>query len=337
MLLASMLAALALGAAARPAAATDPGRPDPAPAPLATVPASGGAVAGRLVFRQRGKLVTLRDARRVAGGKRIRLDLRSGETVVEARLDDDGWFVAPAAPGRWVLEYLAVGDAAEFFDPPREVEVRAGEAACAGQLELAMDDLEAELGANAGSRLEVKEACAELAPRLRAMVRGPAVAAGPAARPVAPRSPPRHALEILSGLRGEVAWSGIGSDGGDLGLGLRGTFVLGLRAPLDTPSNVLLAVSAGQIERSATPLPSRSSQTFAAGAGYAPSSWLELFAGGDYLQPRPGYRGGAGAWGSLRLGSYAFGLGLRARTGGGGRDLALTLDLSPLYVIGGLL
>jgi hypothetical protein len=144
-------------------------------------------------------------------------------------------------------------------------------------------------------------------------------------------------LEILSGLRGEVAWSGIGGGKGDLGLGLRGTFVLGLRDPIDTPHNLLLAVSAGQIERSATLLPDRISRTYAAGAGYAPSSWLELFAGGDYVEPRPGYKGGAGGWASLRFGAYAFGLGFRARTGGGGQDLALTLDLSPLYVIGGLL
>jgi hypothetical protein len=143
-------------------------------------------------------------------------------------------------------------------------------------------------------------------------------------------------IEILSGLRGEVAWSGIGGES-DLGLGLRGTFVLGLRDRLDTPRNLLLAISAGQLERSATPLPSRTSRTYAAGAGYAPSSWLELFAGGDYVEPRPGYKGGAGGWASLRVGAYAFGLGLRARTGGGGQDLALTLDLSPLYVIGGLL
>jgi hypothetical protein len=113
--------------------------------------------------------------------------------------------------------------------------------------------------------------------------------------------------------------------------------VLGLRNPLDTPRNLLLAVSAGQIEREATFLPSRTSRTYAAGAGYAPASWLELFAGGDYVEARPGYKGGVGGWASLRAGAYAFGLGLRARMGGGGQDLALTLDLSPLYVIGGLL
>lgn len=337
MLLASMLAALSVAAASPRPTGNDPARVVPAPAPLLTLPSSGGAVAGRLVFRSRGKLLTVREVRRLAGGRKLRLDVRNGAAVVEARLDDDGWFVAPAQPGRWVLEYLAVGDGAEFFDPPREVQVHAGEAACAGQLELAMDDVEAELGANSGSRLEVKESCAELARGLRAIVHGPAVATGPAARPVEPRSRPRRALEILSGLRGEVAWHGVRNDGSDLGLGLGATFVLGLRGPLDTPSNLLVAVSAGQIDRSRTLLPSRTSRTFAGGVGYAPTSWLELFAGGDYLQPQPGYKGGAGAWGSLRFGAYAFGLGLRARGGGGGQDVALTLDLSPLYVIGALL
>lgn len=337
MLLASMLVVLTVGTAPPRPPGGVPARVDAAPAPLATAPASPAAVAGRLVFRSRGKLLTVRDVRRLTGGRKLRLDLRNGDAVVEARLDDDGWFVAPAQPGRWVLEYLAVGDGAEFFDPPREVQVHAGEAACAGQLELAMDDVEAELGANSGSRLEVKESCAELARGLRSIVHGPAVALGPGARPVEPSSRPRRALEILSGLRGEVAWHGLRKDGSDLGLGLGATFVLGLRAPIDTPRNLLVSVSAGQIARSRTLLPSRTSRAFAGGAGYAPTSWLELFAGGDYVEPQPGYRGGAGAWGSLRFGAYAFGLGLRARTGGGGQDVALTLDLSPLYVIGALL
>ncbi|HEX9291552.1 MAG TPA: hypothetical protein VF904_18685 [Anaeromyxobacteraceae bacterium] len=349
MILISAVTALAIGvspaspagaerrAATRPPPAARPA-PSGAASAMAELPAGAAAVAGRFVVRQGDKLVPLREARRLAGGKKIGLDLRSGEHVVEARLDDDGWFVAPAAPGRWRLEYVVVGEGAEFFDPPREVDVRAGELSCAGQLELTLHDVEAELGANSGSRLEVKDACAELAPRLRALVRGPALGAGPGARPVDAPSPRRYALELLAGFRGEFAWNGYHSDyTGDLGSSFRGTYVLGLRAPLDTPGNLLVSASFGEVDRQTTGLLSRTSREYALGAGYAPWGWLELLAGGEYLEGRPGYAGGLSAWASARAGAYAFGLGFRARTGAGGPDLALTLDLSPLYLIGGLL
>jgi hypothetical protein len=293
----------------------------------------GSAVAGRLVLRQEGKVVALREVRRRTG-KKLGLQLRNGSAVIEVRVDDDGWFVAPAAPGRWRFEYLAVGDGAEFFSPAREIEVQVGQVSCVGQFELTMADVEAELGANSGSTLEVRDSCGSLAPRLRELGGGP-VAATPV-RSVDPASPRRDAIEILSGLRGEYAWHGVGGST-DQGSSFRGNFVLGLRGPLDTSRNFLLTVGAGTISRQASGLASATSTTFALGGGLAPFSALELLAGADYVQSRSGYAGGPGVFASARFGVYAFGLGLRARSGGGGRDVALTVDLSPLYLVGSLL
>src|SRR5689334_4474151 len=100
-----------------------------------------GMVGGRLVLRQGNEAVPLRRAQEAVKAP-IGLEIRQGATVVTAKLDPDGYFVASGPPGRYRFEYLDVGERAEFF-VPQELEIRGGQLVCAGTFDVKVPVIEA--------------------------------------------------------------------------------------------------------------------------------------------------------------------------------------------------
>jgi len=282
------------------------------------------------MFRQKGQLLAPRDLRRALHGARLAVGLRRGWEVLVAPVADDGSFHTSATAGVWRIEWLEVGGKSELL-PPHEVDARAGQTTCAGQLELALQDVESELGANAGSHLAVVDRCVGLgpgAPRLP-IVTG-------VARPGSDYegSGSRGVLEILAGLRGGWAW-GSGDNDATVG-GWRLEMVSGLSSPLGNAGNLLLVASFADVNRevSGVVAPVAATRAVGLGAGFAPFGWLEATAGGEV---RFGGRAGVVPWLALRGGNPAFGIGGRAAFGPDGRELSITVDLSPLFLVGSLL
>jgi len=301
----------------------------PAPPPDPSPPRSA-SVTGRLMFREKGRLLAPRDLRRALHGARLAIGLRRGWDVLVAPVGDDGSFHASATAGVWRIEWLEVGGKSELL-APHEVDARPGQTTCAGQLELAMQDVESELGANAGSQLAVVDRCAGLVPGNRQPV-VPGVA-----RPGADYegAGSRGALEMLAGLRGGWAF-GEGENGATVG-GWRLELVGGLSSPLGQGRNLLLVASFADANREVSGVvgpPVAATRAIGLGGGYAPFGWLEATAGGEV---RFGGRSGLVPWLALRAGNPAFGLGGRAAFGPDGRELSITVDLSPLFLVGSLL
>lgn len=126
---------------------------------------SSGVVGGRLLLRAGNSEVPLAAARAAVGGDKIVLELRRGAQVLEASLDEDGYFWLEAPAGTYRLQYLRIGKRAEFF-APHEVVVQPGALTCAGTVALEVDQIES-LGANVNNRVTVTDQCAETMPRLR--------------------------------------------------------------------------------------------------------------------------------------------------------------------------
>src|SRR4051812_47475446 len=101
-----------------------------------------GVAGGRLLLRAGNSEVSLAAARETLGGDALVLELRRGAQVLEASLDDDGYFWVRAPAGAYRLEYLRVGTRAEFF-APQEIVVEPGALTCAGTVALELDRVEA--------------------------------------------------------------------------------------------------------------------------------------------------------------------------------------------------
>lgn len=129
--------------------------------------ASGGAAGGRLVIRDGHSTLTPKQAERELGGEPIGLEVLGGSEVYEAALDADGYFVIEAPPGTYRLEYLRVGEKAEFI-PPQELRIEEGALTCAGSLSVDTGHVE-NLGSNQQSSIQVTGDCDKLWPRLRRM------------------------------------------------------------------------------------------------------------------------------------------------------------------------
>ncbi len=140
-------------------------------APLALAQ-TDGAVAGRLVFLDGDQPLTVGQAEQEVGGESISLELRSGREVHEAKLHRDGYFVLQAPPGTYRLEYLRLGDKAEFI-PPQLLTIEPGALTCAGSLAVDTGSVE-NLGVNVESQVEVTGDCETLWPRLRKLHSAPA-------------------------------------------------------------------------------------------------------------------------------------------------------------------
>lgn len=281
-----------------------------------------GRVGGRLVLRQGNEAVSLRQAQEAVKAV-IGLELRQGATVVTAKLDPDGYFIASGPPGRYRFEYLDVGARAEFF-VPQELEIRGGQLVCAGTFDVKVPVIEA-LGANSGSSIEVVDDCAQTLPRLRKLVPAPGgeavvlASAGPAIEHVEGRS----LTEYLLGLRLEGSYASTIT-------GARGTYVYPLTGNLGDGGSWLVMVSGGRVWTAAPSI----TEEITVGGGYTLFDWLEVAAFGGYRLV-----GGPVVGGSARLGFSIGGIGVRGELnpGLGGFAGSITVDIAPFFLVGACL
>jgi hypothetical protein len=290
-----------------------------------------GSLGGRLVFRQGEKLLQVRDVQKLHPKSPMGIELRSGGQVVSAQLQPDGYFVASGPPGLYRFEYLKLGDQAEFF-APQQLELHEGKLTCAGTFELAMRDVEVELGTNQESTLTVVDGCRDAAPRLRSLGR----VAGSEAVSLATEAPVietpyrKSWIEYAVGLRAEYA-------AGSQNSALRASYALAVVGELGDQGSVVALLSAARVMQSGAG--NRYEAT--AGVGYNLFGFLEAYALTGYRVPSGALTGGPVIGGLLRVGSYGFGLGLRGELVAGSTSDApavfLNLDLSPFYVLGSLL
>jgi hypothetical protein len=287
-----------------------------------------GTVVGRLVFKEGDRVVSLRDVNQASHKNRLSLELRQGSDIISADVDDDGYFTASGKPGPYRLEYLNLGDRAEFLTP-KVVEIRDGAAACAGTFEVRVGSIN-ELGANVkGSDWTVLDECSQIAPRLKRRVRGDVQPGVAQDGPVLESSGGKTWIEYLVGLRADIGWGHL--------ITARGAYALGLNGGLGD-KGALMVQAAGGLVMGHTSAGGGMGFEGAAGVGYAVLSGIEVWGFGGFRTPvntaPPGPVFGAQA----RIGSYGMGLGLRGELQpGAGAFAYVTLDFSPFYVVGSFL
>ena len=283
-----------------------------------------GVVGGRLQLRAGNAEVSLAGARTAAGGEALGLEVRRGGQVLEAALDEDGYFWVNAPAGTYRLEYLRVGARAEFF-APQEIVVQPGVLTCAGTIALELDRAEA-LGANVNNRVTVSDQCAEAMPRLRA-----AAGAAGAERVALARPGPLYEHEdgvswraLVIGLRAEVALGGH--------VAVRGLYHLPPLASEGPFSRLVFLAGGGWIRGD------NNERAYDVTVGAGMHVWyFELLAISGARWPElGGVAAGPVAGGVVRLQTVTFGFGVRvealpARAG------FFTIDVAPLGVLGSLL
>jgi hypothetical protein len=291
----------------------------PARSPSPPRPAFDAAITGRLRFLQDGKAVSIGEAQRLLAGRRIGLALRSGWKVAPAKLEADGRFAAEIEPGTWRLEWIDVGDDAEFLPRPLEVEARDGRTTCAGQITVTFDDVQSELGANAAGTVTVEDRCGELgAPGKRSAVSLARPAGDPAGEQIVV-----DWMDVASGLRTEA-----GFDRG--AIGLRVGWSIPFRKPLAWKGNYLVS---GAVVRYWDA--DRVGNALEAGAGFSPFNGLELSAG---VQVGMGGGGSMVPWANFRVGGLNFAWNLRALVvRSRGVLFGFGFDLTPFHVLGSFL
>jgi hypothetical protein len=312
------------------------GVPATAWAEAAPPTATTAVVGGRIMFRDAARTATPAEAERLRWGH-LSLELRHGWEVFTARPDASGVFTIAGPPGRYQLEYVRVGELAEFF-VPQEVEARPGQVTCLGTLEVQVQDLTHDLGNNTSSDLHVLDDCATIGPDLQRASGATASVKTSLARPAPRATKHLSVVDVLVGFRaeGDAASGGFSS--------LRGNLVL----PLGKESDWLVAASVIHVSaafvNSRWPLPAAGGAPAtdawggSAGAGYRVLSAVEGMVYGGYLGNTG--RGGHGPLGgaSLRIGTFLFGIGGRIEAYGTGERVgSLTLDVSPVGLLGALL
>jgi hypothetical protein len=95
-------------------------------------------------------------------------------------------------PGRYVIEYVRLGELAEFF-VPHEVDVRPGDVTCLGTFEVVVQDLAKDLGNNSSGELNIVDDCADI----RSNVGGASAPAGEVAKSLARPAPRAESLSLL--------------------------------------------------------------------------------------------------------------------------------------------
>jgi hypothetical protein len=284
---------------------------------------ASGVVGGRLLLRAGTSEVSLAAARAAVGGERIALELRRGAEVLEATLDEDGYFWARAPAGVYRIEYLLVGKRAEFF-APQEVVVQPGALTCAGTLGLELDQIES-LGANVNNRVIVTDQCAETTPRLRK-------AAGTATERVTLARPgPQYEhttgvtwRDLAIGLRAEVAF-------GDFRV-VRGLFRIPPLSREGPWSRWIFLVGGGALRGDRDELV----RDVTLGAGIQLWYFDLLAIGGARWPEVQGVNTGPVAGGVVRVQTTILGLGLRVEALPA-KTAYLTVDLAPLGLLGSLL
>ncbi|HSM93829.1 MAG TPA: hypothetical protein VLT47_13180 [Anaeromyxobacteraceae bacterium] len=294
-------------------------------AALGSLPAGGGtpalpslraAVTGRLRFEQGGRTVTVGEAQRLLGGRRIGLTLRSGWEVAPARLGADGQFTAEVAPGSWRIEWIDVGDGAEFLPTTLEAEARDGRTTCIGQITVAFDDVQSELGSSSAGTVTVEDRCGEL---------GGGKAGVSLAHPGGDPAGDQLAvdwMDVAAGLRTEAVFQ-------DEDLGLRVAWSIPFRRPLAWQGNLLVSGAVVRYWSSEGP----PHEALEVGGGLSPFNGIELSGG---LQV--GVGGGPTApWANLRWGGNSYALNARAHFEPGGVVWSFGFDLTPFHVLGSFL
>jgi hypothetical protein len=282
-----------------------------------------GVVGGRLLLRTGNSEMSLAAARAAADGEALVLELRRGAHVLEASLDEDGYFWVQAPAGTYRLEYLRVGKRAEFF-APQELVIQPGAITCAGTVALDLERVEA-LGANVSNRVTVTDQCAETMPRLRG-AEGTFVERVAIARPgeqyehhdgVSWRT-------LVVGLRAEIS---IGEH-----LALRGLYRLPPLAREGLFSRWIFLVGGGGVRGDRDEI----AYDVTVGAGVRVSYFDLLGIGGVRWRAVEGVETGPVAGGVIRMHSVVLGLGLRFEALPS-RAAFLTVDLAPLGLLGSLL
>jgi hypothetical protein len=306
---------------------------------VASAAAATVVVGGRITFRDDAREVKPEEAERLRWGH-IVVEIRNGWEVFSARPDAEAMFTITGPPGRYRLEYIRVGQLAEFF-VPHEAVVAAGGVTCLGTIEVQVKDITKDLGNNTASRLNVRNDCSLIGSELarRAGTSGEVTASPP--RPVPTPTWTPSPIQLLVAFRGSAAIVS------NYVSSLRADFVLPLGKDGDR-GQWLAGATLIHIDKefvdSRWPVPVgvlsniHSVWGGAVGAGYN-YAILEMMAwAGATGDPGRGAHGPfAGA--SARIGSFLWGFGLRADwyPGTGDRITSFMVDISPFGLLGALL
>lgn len=289
-----------------------------------------GWIGGRLVLIENGREVSVFAAEQLLKGQPLSLDLRQGASVVEADLSPDGYFVVRAPPGDYRIEYLRVGEKAEFIEP-QQLHVEEGTLTCAGTLQLDTGRVE-KLGQNEQSTLTVVDDCTTLWSKLKSQSgqASPRVRVElPTTGPIIEHLEPDDPLTIPSELHLEVA--GLGTKAA------RATFTHRFRLNWQPYIAFDLHASAGAVMSTVTGSAGYTAYgpELTAGAGF---NFLggDLIAYGGFRQlPVPiNLRPVGGLYFRIPVGP--FGIGVRGELWPY-QDWNLFIDLSPVALVGGLL
>jgi hypothetical protein len=299
-----------------------------------------GMVGGRITFRDATREARSEEVERLRWGH-LTVEMRRGWEVLSARPDAAGMFTMAAAPGTYRVEYVRIGQLAEFF-VPHDVEVRAGGLTCLGTIEVVVRDFTADLGNNTSSEVRVRDDCAAIGSDLKRLGGADAQVVTSVARPAPAETGGLTVMDVLVGFRAEL---GIASPGGWVG---RGSLVVPLGE--DDDNGTWLA-AAFLLHLNPTFTEDRWADASLGGAGPAAAVWggavgagykiwaLEAVGFGGYLGDAG--RGAHGPLGgvSLRLGTFLFGVGGRGEWYASTGDSIgwLTLDISPIGLLGSLL
>jgi hypothetical protein len=284
-----------------------------------TAAAAPGWVGGRLIITQKGEPVALDDVESAASGE-LGLEMRSGRNVIALRLDRDGYFVAQGEPGTYRIEYLLVGERAEFF-APHELVLEAKKLTCAGTIAIEASPIES-LGSNVKTPVDIRDECAQAWPRLRELATSMPDNAPTAVRLTRPGprdeySQGRTVRGLLVGLRAEAA---LGSH-----LALRGVYLL----PFE---KLTIVAEGGLIYENLND--GVAAYDVGGGAGYNLFGPFDGFVVGGLRFPEGGLQPVLG--GNLRLTTEILGFGARIEVLPQ-RSAFFTLDIAPFGVLGALL
>jgi hypothetical protein len=325
--------------------------------------ASGGArsaVAGTPPSVVIGGRVTFRDAVREARSEEVErlrwghiaIEIRNGWNVFTARPDANGLFTITGPPGTYRLEYVRIGQLAEFF-VPHEAVVARGAFTCLGTIEVQVRDITQDLGNNVSSQLNVRDDCAAIGPGLRQLAAAATDGAGGAGadaeiRASLPHPAPEpiwspHPLAVLVAFRAEVAFATTQ---------LQQTKVSSLRADFVLPIGhgdvaghwlagaTVIRVGADFSAARFGPGPTAAQTVWGGAVGAGHELWMfeAMGWGGAIGDPGVGAHGPF-IGGSLRFGNFTWGAGARLDyyPSTGDSVGSFMVDLSPIGLLGHLL
>ena len=308
--------------------------------PVAAAATPSVVIGGRIKFRDASREARSEEVERLRWGH-ISVEMRNGWQAYAARPDANGLFTITGPPGKYRLEYLRLGELAEFFVPHEAVAAKDG-VTCIGTIEVVVDDLRKDLGNNSSSRVNVRDDCDAIAPDLGRLAGTDAAVKASPARPVPERAWTPHPLALLVAFRADI---GLASTGAQTGVSsLRANYVLPLGRG-DSVGHWLAGASLIRVggdfvsQRWDYYGPVQTSWGGAVGAGH--ELWfLEAMVWAGAMS-NPGQGGGHGPFGelSLRFGSFTFGFGPRIAyyPTTGERVGSVMIDLSPVGLLGHLL